>query len=300
MHPQNKTAPEVNRRDPEKGGSANSNGTSYHSSSLVAKAELAKLISGDKRLRHSTVRVATAMLFKFHSTRKDLCFPSHDAIADWVGLDRRRVIEAIRQLEHFGYLIVERGTGRSNRYRFNFDVTLAPLVEAGSGDANDTSGVTPATQGSDASITSEVTLPTPYPVALPSGIDPVTLPSGRRTQMKKGMSSKNSASDEEYRATGASPRHKPTKRKTALPQNWRPSDAGIDFAFHHGMTGDRLDDEIAHFAAHHRRRGTLSSDWEADWQVWALNDKQFRPKANGQGRGRRSSYADILPEEDAG
>src|SRR4029077_20173877 len=113
---------------------------------------LAAIITGDKGLRHSTVRVATAMLFKFHGTRTDQCFPSHEAVAEWVGLDRRRVIEAIRQLENYGYLIVERGTGRSNRYRFNFDVTLATSVDLEGGDASDTSVVTPATHGGDARI----------------------------------------------------------------------------------------------------------------------------------------------------
>ena len=212
--PPNKAALGANQRGDEKDSSTISNGTPYHINRLVSKAELAAIISSDKQLRHSTVRVATAMLFKFHNTRKDECFPSHDTIAEWVGLNRRRVIEAVKQLERFGYLIVERGTGRSNRYRFNFDVTLATLVEAGCGDANGPSGVTPATRGSDATITSEVTLPTPYPVVLPSDIEPVSLPSGRRTQMKNGAPGKNGAVNGRFRPTEAPPRRESkTKRK---------------------------------------------------------------------------------------
>jgi Helix-turn-helix domain len=139
--------------------------------------------------------------FKFHSTRKDRCFPSHEAVAEWIGLTRRRVIEAIKELEQYGYVAVVRGHGRSNAYRFNFGVTLATRIEAESGDANDISEVTPATQVSDASNTSEVTLPTPYPVALPNEIDPVTLPSGRRTQIENNASGKYDASGRESRPT---------------------------------------------------------------------------------------------------
>jgi biotin operon repressor len=105
------------------------------------------------------VRVGTAMLFKFHNTRKDRCFPSHEAMAGWVGLDRRNVIKAIKQLERYGYLIVERGTGRSNAYRFIWAREAA--LDEESGDAADTSGVTLAPPGGDAPATSEVTLPTP-------------------------------------------------------------------------------------------------------------------------------------------
>lgn len=59
------------------------------------------------------------------------------------------------------------------------------------------------------------------------------------------------------------------------------------------MTGNRLDDEFVHFAAHHRRKGTVSADWEPEWQVWALKDKQFRGNANGQGRWRGSTYSEL-------
>jgi Helix-turn-helix domain/DnaT DNA-binding domain len=235
--------------------------------------------------------------FKFHSTRKDRCFPSHEAVAEWIGLTRRRVIEAIKELEQYGYVAVVRGHGRSNAYRFNFGVTLATRIEAESGDANDISEVTPATQVSDASNTSEVTLPTPYPVALPSEIDPVTLPSGRRSQIKSDALGKD-ALGEQSKLINLPRHHSQRKSRGELPQNWRPSDTGIDFAFKHGMTGEVLEDEVAHFTAHHRRKATLSADWDAEWQVWVLNDKQFRRKANSQRRGR-STYRDILFEEDA-
>jgi hypothetical protein len=49
MTPQNKTAPGANRRGRDNGGSANNNGIPYHSSTLVAKAELAAIITGDHR-----------------------------------------------------------------------------------------------------------------------------------------------------------------------------------------------------------------------------------------------------------
>jgi hypothetical protein len=178
-------------------------------------------------------------------------------------------------------------------------VTVATPVEVGSSDATDISGVTLATLGGDARATSEVTLPTPYPVALPSDIDPVTLPSGRRTNMNNDALLKNDASGRERRPTTSSaPRRDYQKRKTALTPDWWPSHAGVDFAFQHGMTGDRLDDEVEKFRAYHAAHGNLMQSWDAAWRQWALNDKKFR-KANGPRGGRRSTYADILTEEDA-
>jgi len=56
------------------------------------------------------------MIFRFDNTLKDKCFPSHDTIATWVGLKRRNVIGAIRQLECYGYLVVTRGIKRGNIY----------------------------------------------------------------------------------------------------------------------------------------------------------------------------------------
>ena len=72
---------------------------SVASISLPDKAVMISAIAADVRLKDSDVRVAVALLFKFHNTKQGKCFPSYETIAQAAGCGRRTAIRAVERLE---------------------------------------------------------------------------------------------------------------------------------------------------------------------------------------------------------
>ena len=73
---------------------------------------------------------------------------------------------------------------------------------------------------------------------------------------------------------------RPARRKprTALPDGFTPSPAGIELARSHGLD---VQAELQRFVDHHTAAGSLMADWQAAWRTWIGKAVEF-------GRGRRN------------
>lgn len=119
VHPsQRRTAAPMSGGDgPKENGK--SSGAIYNCGSLPDKAALITAIAADDRLRASTVRVGTVLLFKFHNTKSGRCDPSYETLGKAAALKRRAAIKAVHQLEQFAWL-VKRPKGRRSRNSYQF------------------------------------------------------------------------------------------------------------------------------------------------------------------------------------
>jgi hypothetical protein len=76
------------------------------------------------------------------------------------------------------------------------------------------------------------------------------------------------------------PKPQPAKRrvwppKTALPDDWMPSPAGIAYAQSKGLTDAQIRHELEVFAWHHRQPDKRFADWGARWCEWLCRAPQF-------------------------
>jgi len=72
------------------------------------------------------------------------------------------------------------------------------------------------------------------------------------------------------------------KRRKQLPDDFMPSDAGMQFAAERGLN---VGEELQKFSDFHRAKGSVMLDWQAAWRTWASNAKTFSrvsPLANRQ------------------
>ena len=71
-------------------------------------------------------------------------------------------------------------------------------------------------------------------------------------------------------------REKTRKARTALPANWTPTEAGIEFAAQRGFTGPDVQRELLKFAAHHLSAGKTMADWSQAWRTWIMHAEEWR------------------------
>lgn len=89
------------------------------------------------------------------------------------------------------------------------------------------------------------------------------------------------------------PRARSSNRASRLPDNWVPSDRGLDFADEQGLRGRDLTNEIEKFRNHwHAKPGkaALKLDWSATWRNWVLNAGNFSGRGPPQ---RKRGFLDI-------
>lgn len=67
------------------------------------------------------------------------------------------------------------------------------------------------------------------------------------------------------------------KPKTACDPNWRPTQAGLNFAAERNVN---ISAQIPKFIDHHTANGKAMADWDAAWRTWCRNEIGWRP--NGQ------------------
>jgi len=87
---------------------------------------------------------------------------------------------------------------------------------------------------------------------------------------------------------GGTPAH--SRRKTALPDDWTVSDAGVEYAERHGFDARELPDLVERFRNHHTSRRNLMADWDAAWRTWIDKEPEFRRA----GRNVRAAINDTI------
>ena len=70
------------------------------------------------------------------------------------------------------------------------------------------------------------------------------------------------------------------KRASAIPSDWAPDQAGVDFAVARGVDARS---EVQRFRDYHMAKGSLMKDWAAAWRTWCGNAQRFA----GNGRQTR-------------
>jgi pyocin large subunit-like protein len=81
--------------------------------------------------------------------------------------------------------------------------------------------------------------------------------------------------------------------RTPIPDDWWPSDKGVEFAKAHGVGQT----EVTKFIAHHQANGKTMADWSAAWRTWCMNDQKFRQqRPGGSSYGRTSVKQEIRME----
>ncbi len=73
---------------------------------------------------------------------------------------------------------------------------------------------------------------------------------------------------------GAEPAPVPAKRKTKLPEGWKPTPEQLAYAQAQGCQDPA--DTAERFRLHHLSKGTLGADWNLGFQYWCRNEKNFR------------------------
>lgn len=78
------------------------------------------------------------------------------------------------------------------------------------------------------------------------------------------------------------------KRGTRLPADWAPGETGVAFASQQGLSGPRVEAELARFRDHWAAKtgaDASKADWQATWRNWVRKAVEFGPGRNGSGSG---------------
>lgn len=70
-----------------------------------------------------------------------------------------------------------------------------------------------------------------------------------------------------------------TSRRTQIPEDWNPSDDGVEYALGKGISD--VADLTESFRDYHLAHGTLMASWAAAWRTWCRNQVTFG-RATGQ------------------
>lgn len=75
--------------------------------------------------------------------------------------------------------------------------------------------------------------------------------------------------------TGSLGAKAPRKRRTGIPEGWKPDAKDIAFAKKRSWSDAQIAEAAGHFADHHEAKGSVMSSWNAAWRTWVRRDKQF-------------------------
>lgn len=78
------------------------------------------------------------------------------------------------------------------------------------------------------------------------------------------------------------------KRGTRLPADWTPGETGVAFASQQGLSGSRVEAELARFRDHWAAKtgaDASKADWQATWRNWVRKAVEFGPGRNGASSG---------------
>jgi uncharacterized protein YdaU (DUF1376 family) len=126
----------------------------------------------------------------------------------------------------------------------------------------------------------------------PSNISNMQEPSGFSPRARPHIHQPSTTNKKESTLAGA--KEKAPRRRSQIPENWIPDDAGRSYALHHaGWADDRMDREIEHFRNHHRQKGAVFADHAAAWRTWVQRGAKIQEQnANGRPKLDRNTAAE--------
>ncbi len=74
-----------------------------------------------------------------------------------------------------------------------------------------------------------------------------------------------------------------SKRRTAIREDWAPSEEGVAFAEARGWDAVRIAEEVIGFVNRHVANHTLSASWAASWRTWVHQGNRFDRQAAARG-----------------
>jgi hypothetical protein len=233
---------------------------------LPDKVSLAVAIGEDVRLTPFQRLIGIALLLRFHNTATGRCDPSYASLGRVVGLKRRATIEAVHQLERFGWVKVVRTKGgrARNTFRFAHPETVSDTIRGNAppctrGEQDDSAeqcasmhlrGASTSTQTHEGNAGTN-----PRDLVLEKELDQVQSQPGRHRQ-----------------------------RGSRLPTAWHPSPMDIEFAVSQGLAEPQVEREIGRFRDYWHSstgRNAVKLDWSCAWRNWCRNTAdraaQLRP-----------------------
>lgn len=94
------------------------------------------------------------------------------------------------------------------------------------------------------------------------------------------------------RSVSAAPR-----RASAIPNDWKPTPAGVEFAVGKGMSRADIADEVQRFRDHHLGKGSLMKDWDAAWRTWCQSPYRKSQPPRGSPQRQSSSWLEAGAQE---
>jgi hypothetical protein len=88
------------------------------------------------------------------------------------------------------------------------------------------------------------------------------------------------------------------RRGETLPEDWSPTPEQLEYAKQQGCADPA--DTAERFKLHHRSKGTLGKDWNAGFQYWCRNEKNFKRAEPQKFNGKNGSHAVPTVSDDAG
>ena len=215
---------------------------------LHRKVAVAVRVFEDSRLSMLARLVFGELLLRFHNTADGRCDPSATTVGKGIGRHEKNVRIAIAELEEAGLIRSRRRGPTSSEYTF-----------PGLGNLNDRA-ILSGHSGQDRAILSE----RPGEIMLE---DRAILPD----KPNKGTKKENLEAHSGKR----------------LSDDWRPSQADIDFAKAYGLTGDQIEFEAEKFRNYWIAKageGAIKVDWGRTWQNWIIKTEKYGISSGRQSR----------------
>lgn len=195
------------------------------------------------------------------------CYPSIAGICRKTAMSERGVQAILRRLEADGWVTISTGNGRKNCNQYVFSDKINP---AGDAPLEEETPQMDARNPADGCINPAGDAPEPS-LTIIEPREPLCI----------------------------SPRAKPRKPETDLPEGWVPSDANVNHAQDKGLSMQEINDAADSFRNYHHSKQSRFRDWDAAWRTWISNAIKFgrsggmAGKAAPGGYGQGSSIASI-------
>jgi len=193
------------------------------------------------------------------------CFPCQETLARETLFTERTVGNAIRDLADKKFLtIIEKGNGRGkiSRYILHVDLTvLARRAEKPNRDAmliEKVEAVTGRILGDGWKGASDDIKGEPVSIKVERGSDKLPINHPKTTTSIVPVA--------------AAPAHESPGRKSAIKEDWQPTEADIAFAETRNVS---CETEVERFRLYHMAKRSLMASWSAAWRTWVLNAVRF-------------------------
>lgn len=180
-------------------------------------------------------RLVLMVLAECADNETGTCYPSVASIAKRALLSERQTSRCLTNLAQAGLITIDRNASRYGTNIFTLSRSMLRGDRLSGGAISDQDGVTSAT-------------------CFVSYLSPE-------------QSVEQSEEQSEPNIKGASPKK---SGSTEIPDDWTPTDKGMEFAEKHGMDPWAVPDQVTHFIAYHQARHN-KMEWNAAWRTWCMN-----------------------------